>query len=124
MDRGIGTTARLGKKPAVGWPVTAFMTSTASSDRRTQTLLADIAVGLFAGLVATQVTNLAQGPLQWVTPDSVGRQEKRVRPGGSSSLVAARKTAYGLDRSPNRQNVELLGKAQYRSFRCLDTLYR
>ena len=111
MDRGIGTTARLGKKPAAGWPVTISMISTASSDRRTQTLLADIAVGLFAGLVATQVTNLAQGPLQWVTPDSVGRQEKRVRPGGSSSLVAARKTAYGLDRSPNRQGMALLGKA-------------
>ena len=87
------------------------MTFTASSDRRAQSLLADIAVGLFAGLVATQVTNLAQGPLQRMTPHSVEQQEKRVRPGASSSLVAARKTTYGLDRSPDRQNVELLGKA-------------
>lgn len=87
------------------------MTSGASRDRRTQTLLADIAIGLFAGLAATQVTNLAQGPLQQVTPDSVGRQERRVRPGASSSLVAARKAAQRLDCSPSPQRVRLLGKA-------------
>ncbi len=78
---------------------------------RNEVLLADIAVGLFAGLVATQVTNLAQGPLQRVTPDSVGRQERRVRPGASSSLVAARKVAHRLDGSPSRQEMGLLGKA-------------
>ena len=61
----------------MGWPVTACMISKASSGGRAHTLLADIAVGLFAGLVATQVTDLAQGPLQRVTPDSVGRLEKR-----------------------------------------------
>ena len=87
------------------------MTSGAFKDRRAQTLLADIVVGLFAGLVATQVTNLAQGPLQRVTPGSVGRQERRVRPGASSSLVAARKAARRLDCSPNRQKVGLLGRA-------------
>ncbi len=74
-------------------------------------LLADIAVGLFAGLVATQVTNLAQGPLQRMMPDSVGRQEKRVRPGASSSLVAAGKVAPRLDCSPNQRELGLLGKA-------------
>ena len=95
----------------MGRPVTAFMTAEASRDRRAQTLLADIAVGLFAGLVATQVTNLAQGPLQRMTPDSVGRQERRVRPGASSSLVAARKVAQRLDCSPNRHKVKSLGKA-------------
>lgn len=83
----------------------------ASRDGRAQTLLADIAVGLFAGLVATQVTNLAQGPLQRATPDSIGRQERRVRPGPSSSLVAARKVAHRLDCSPSQQKLGLLGKA-------------
>ncbi len=87
------------------------MTFEASKDGKTQTLLVDIAVGLFAGLVATQVTNLAQGPLQRMTPDSVGQQERRVRPGASSSVVAARKVAYRLDDSPSRQKVGLLGKA-------------
>ena len=95
----------------MGRPVTASMTFEASRNSRAQTLLADIAVGLFAGLVATQVTNLAQGPLQRMTPDSVGRQERRVRPGASSSVVAARKVAYRLDGSPSRQKVGLLGKA-------------
>lgn len=87
------------------------MTSGAFRDGRAQTLLADIAVGLFAGLAATQVTNLAQGPLQRMTPDSVGRWERRVRPGASSSLVAARKAAQRLDCSPSQQEVGLLGKA-------------
>ena len=80
-------------------------------DRRVQTLLAGIAVGFFAGLVATQVTNLAQGPLQWLTPVSVERQERRVRPGGSSSLVAARQVADYLNRSPGQRQVALLGQA-------------
>ncbi len=70
---------------------------------RSEMLLADIAVGLFAGLVATQVTNLAQGPLQRMMPDSVGQQEEQVRPGASSSLVAARKVAYRLDCSHNQR---------------------
>ena len=87
------------------------MTSETSSKRRAQTLLADIAVGLFAGLVATQVTNLAQGSLQRMTPHSVEQQEKRVRPGASSSLVAARKAAQCLDCSPDQQGMGLLGKA-------------
>ena len=95
----------------MGWPVTASMTFEASRSPRARTLLADIAVGLFAGLVATQVTNLAQGPLQRMTPDSVRQQEKRVRPGASSSVVAARKAAYHLDGFPSRQKVGLLGKA-------------
>ena len=83
----------------------------AFSDHKAQTLLSDIVVGLFAGLVATQVTNLAQVPLQRMTPDNVGRQEKQVRPGASSSLVAARKAARRLDCSPSQREVGLLGKA-------------
>ena len=62
-------------------------------DRRAETLLADIAIGLVAGAAATAVTNLAQAPLQWMTPARVERQEKRVRPGATSSLVAAQKVA-------------------------------
>lgn len=80
-------------------------------DHRVQTLPADIAIGLFAGLVATQVTNLAQRPLQWMTPASIEQQEKRVRPGDSSSLVAARRVADYLNRSPDQQQMALLGKA-------------
>ena len=87
------------------------MTLEAPGDPGAQTLLADIAVGLCAGLVATQVTNFAQGPLQRMTPGSVGRQERRVRPGASSSVVAARKIVDRLNCSPSRQTVELLGKA-------------
>jgi hypothetical protein len=74
-------------------------------------MLADTAVGLFAGLVATQVTNLAQGPLQRITPDSVKWWEKRVRPDGTSSLVAARKAADCMRCSPGQRRLTLLGKA-------------
>ena len=72
-------------------------------------VLADVAVGLFAGLAATQLTNLAQGPLKWVTPDSVEWREALVRPGVSSSLVAAKKVGQKLGVSPSRQQVESLG---------------
>jgi len=74
-------------------------------------ILVDIAVGLFAGLVATHVTNLTQGPLKRLTPDSVDRHEKKVRPGASSSLVAARKAAEALDVSLSQREEEQLGKA-------------
>jgi len=63
---------------------------------REQTFLADIAVGLLAGLVATQATNLVQGPLRRLTPRRVTLWERLVRPGASSSLVAARKVADHL----------------------------
>ncbi len=87
------------------------MTLEAPRNGKARTLVADVAVGLFAGLAATQVTNLAQGPLQRVTPGSVGRRERRVRPGASSSLVAATKVARRLDCSPSQQEVALLGRA-------------
>ena len=73
-------------------------------------VLADIVVGLFAGLAATQVTNLAQRPLKWVTPDSVDQHEKRVRPGASSSLVAAKKIAEALGATPSPRQEEVWGK--------------
>ena len=69
----------------------------------------DIAVGLVAGLAATQVTNLAQKPLKRVTPDNVDRHEKRVRPGASSSLVAAQKITKMLDLPHSQRKEELLG---------------
>lgn len=81
-----------------------------SSEIPRHSVVVDIAVGLFAGLVATQVTNLAQGPLKRLTPDSVERHEKRVRPGASSSLVAAQKTARTLDVSLSRREEEIWGK--------------
>lgn len=74
-------------------------------------VLVDIVLGLFAGLVATVVTNHAQRPLSWVTPEHVDRHEKQVRPGASSSLVAAQKIAQALDISPSQRGEELWGKA-------------
>ena len=67
-------------------------------DRNVQPLLADVAVGLFAGFVATRVTDLAQGPLRRATPEGAKRREARVSPGPSSSQVAARKIAERLGR--------------------------
>ncbi len=74
-------------------------------------LLVDLAVGLIAGLSATYVTNLAQGPLRHATPATVEWQEKRVRPGASSSLVAARQLAtwIGVPATPRAE--ELFGAA-------------
>ena len=79
--------------------------------RTAQVFLTDTAVGLLAGLVATQVTNLAQRPLARMTPERVKRQERRVSPGGTSSGVAAEKVAEGLDLSLGEREMKLLGKA-------------
>lgn len=72
---------------------------------------ADIAVGLLAGWVATQVTNLAQRPLRRATPEHIDRHEEKVRPGASSSLVAARKLAEILDVAPSQGRDARWGKA-------------
>ena len=61
-------------------------------------LLADVAVGLLAGVIATKATDLAQGPLRLATPEGVRRREARVSPGPSSSQVAARRIAERLGR--------------------------
>ncbi|AWI90366.1 hypothetical protein C0214_20225 [Methylobacterium sp. DM1] len=76
-----------------------------------QPVWVDIAFGLAAGLVATQITNLAQKPLSWVTPDHVDRHEKKVRPGASSSLVASQKITETLNLSPSKGEQEVLGQA-------------
>ena len=77
-------------------------------DRTTRLFLTDIAVGFVAGLVATEVTNLAQVPLNRLTPARVKRVERRVRPGDTSSGVAARKVARGLDLSLDERRTKLL----------------
>lgn len=79
--------------------------------RTAQMFLIDMAVGLLVGLVATQVTNLAQRPLARMTPERVKRQERRVSPGGTSSGVAAEKVAEGFDLSLGERETKLLGKA-------------
>lgn len=71
----------------------------------------DVGVGLAAGLGATLVTNLAQGPLRRLTPEHVDRHEKRVRPGASSSLVAARKVCETMHVAPSPRRHALSGKA-------------
>ena len=62
---------------------------------RDTTLPVDIAVGLIAGLVATQVYGFAQQGLHRTTPEEVKRHEERVRP-EPTSRVAARKIGEGL----------------------------
>lgn len=79
-------------------------------NHRAQTLLGDIAIGLLAGLVATPITDLAQMPLSWLTPSGVERQEKRVRPGASSSLVAGQKAAKVLNQFQSSRQASSLGK--------------
>lgn len=74
-------------------------------------VLIDIVLGLVAGLAAPQMTNMALRPLKWVTPDSVERQEKKVRPGASSSLVAARKAAKVLNVSLSEREEAVVGTA-------------
>lgn len=71
----------------------------------------DVTVGLAAGLAATLVTNLAQRPLRWMTPESVDRQEKQVRPGATSSLVAAQKVCEAVNLEPSPRQHEVSGKA-------------
>ena len=80
-------------------------------DRRRKTLLADTAGGIAAGLWATWVTDLAQGPLRRATPDSIRRREERVSPGPTSSQVAARRIAEGLGRPLDDRRRELAGSA-------------
>jgi uncharacterized membrane protein YagU involved in acid resistance len=76
-------------------------------------LLADVAVGLLAGFVATKVTDLAQGPLRRATPDSAKRREARVSPGPSSSQVAARKVAERLRRPMEDRRLRSVAKAMH-----------
>jgi uncharacterized membrane protein YagU involved in acid resistance len=81
-------------------------------DRRTQPpLLADVAVGLAAGLFANWATDLAQRPLRRATPEGVRRREERVSPGPSSSQVAARRIAERLGRPLDEDRLRPVAKA-------------
>jgi hypothetical protein len=80
-------------------------------DPRAQPLLIDVAVGLFAGLVATWATDLAQGPLRRATPEDAKRCEARVSPGPSSSQVAARRIAERLGRPSEDRRLRPLARA-------------
>ena len=77
--------------------------------QRRGALLLDIAVGLAAGLLATEVTNLVQGPLRSLTPKRARRQERRVFPVNSSSLAAAEKLAPLLPVVPTPETKEAVG---------------
>ena len=69
-------------------------------DRTTKTLLADVAIGCVAGLVATKVYGLVQEALYRPMPRDVKRQEEQVRPGPSSQVAASKITeslGYRLD---------------------------
>ncbi len=59
------------------------------------TLLADIAIGLLAGLVATKVYGVAQGALARPMPKHIKEHEEKLRP-EPTSRVAARRIAGGL----------------------------
>ncbi len=84
-------------------------------DPRAQPLLVDVAVGFFAGVVATWATDLAQGPLRRATPEGAKRREARVSPGPSSSQVAARKIAERLGRPAENSRLAPAAKAVHYS---------
>jgi uncharacterized membrane protein YagU involved in acid resistance len=71
----------------------------------------DIVIGLIAGLIATQVTNFAQGPLQRTTPDAVKQQEQRNHLGDTTSLVAVRRVADYFGASPSQRQMTWLARA-------------
>ncbi len=71
-----------------------------------RTLLADIGIGLLAGLVATKATGLAQEALAWPTPEGVKEREGQLRP-EPTSRVAARKAAEGLGQPLEGRRLEL-----------------
>src|SRR4051812_11537532 len=79
-------------------------------DRTTRTLLADVAIGCVAGLVATKVYGLVQEALYRPMPRDVKRREEQLRP-GPSSQVAASRMADGLGCPLDEQERELAGCA-------------
>jgi hypothetical protein len=53
-----------------------------------RTLVADIVIGVVAGLVATKVTDWAQAALYIVTPAKVPEKDERIRPGPPAEIAA------------------------------------
>jgi uncharacterized membrane protein YagU involved in acid resistance len=79
-------------------------------NRMTRTLLADLAIGSVAGLVATKVYGLVQEALYRPMPEGVKRQEERVRP-GPSSQVAASSIAESVGYPLEEEQQKLAGSA-------------
>jgi uncharacterized membrane protein YagU involved in acid resistance len=77
-------------------------------DRATQTLLADVAIGCVAGLVATKVYGHVQEALYRPMPRDVKRREEKVRP-GPPSQVAASRMAESLGNPLDEHERELAG---------------
>ena len=65
-------------------------------DQLKDTLLADIAIGLLAGLVATRVYGIVQEALARPMPKRIKEHEEKLRP-EPTSRVAARKITENLD---------------------------
>lgn len=72
------------------------------------TLLADIGIGIAAGLAATVATKYAQQALYGPMPQSVKGQEERVRP-GEPPQIAAEKTARMLGHELDDRQRKMLG---------------
>ena len=75
-------------------------------DRPRDMLLADIGIGLVAGLAATKVYDLAQEALSRAMPAHIMEQEERLRP-EPSSCTAARKISEGLGYRLDDRQLEL-----------------
>jgi uncharacterized membrane protein YagU involved in acid resistance len=90
----------------VRWPHVDWLGEASAMDRRKDTLLADIAIGLFAGLVATKVTGFVGEALARPMPEGVKEHEERLRP-EPTSRVAARKAAEALGYRLEGRRLEL-----------------
>jgi uncharacterized membrane protein YagU involved in acid resistance len=75
-------------------------------DRLKDTLLADLAIGLIAGLVATKMYGIAQEALAQPVPQGIKEHEEQLRP-EPTSRVAARKIVEGLGYHLDEQRLKL-----------------
>lgn len=73
--------------------------------RASEALLADAAIGVTAGLVATSLTGPVQKLLYRFTPDAVKRREEQARP-GPPTQIAAKKLARAVNAEPDEQQTE------------------
>lgn len=78
-------------------------------ERKQSTLLADAAIGVVAGLVATKLTEFAQRALYEPMPKAVKETEERVSP-GPPPQVAAEKTAGWIGYKLNKRQTEVGGQ--------------
>ena len=75
-------------------------------DRPKDSLLADLAIGLIAGLVATKMYGIAQEALAQPVPQGIKEHEEQLRP-EPTSRVAARKIVEGLGYHLDEQRLKL-----------------